>query len=98
VHHCFLVRPDATVEASAIAPADDGSWLGTLPGKCAAGRFLLCPTDDGVVRVEASGPELAAVKRFPDTSAFVDANTRLLPGPGGLYAVQDREVMLLAMQ
>ena len=67
--------------------AGDGSWLGTPWGVCAAGDFLLAPTDDGIVRVEAQGAALVETRRFPDTEPFVDAGSILLPGAGGLYVV-----------
>src|SRR5207248_6829152 len=43
-NHCVLVARDGRVLGSHSAPEGDGSWLGTLRGKCAAGRGLLCAT------------------------------------------------------
>lgn len=98
VHRCIVVRRDGAVEASAEGAAGDGTWLGTLHGKCAAGNFLLCPTDDGLVRVEAAGNALVKAREFPDTRSLIDETTRLYPGKGGLYAVGRREVTFLKLR
>ena len=41
VHQCVLLSVQGTVEATAQAEQHDGSWLGTLRGKGAAGAWLL---------------------------------------------------------
>jgi tRNA A-37 threonylcarbamoyl transferase component Bud32 len=97
VHHAVLVRASGAVEAAAQAEGDDGSWLGTLRGKCAAGGFLLTATDAGIVRVEPRAGALVETRRFPDTEPFVDAETRLFAGPDGLYAVGRQEIHALRL-
>ena len=94
----MLVRADGAALAVAEAAAGDGSWLGTLGGACAVGDFLLAPTDDGVVRLEAAGGRIFMTKAFPDTEPFVDAGSVLLPAPGGLAVVGPREVRILAIR
>jgi hypothetical protein len=95
LHQCALIRPDGSVEAVAQAEAGDNSWLGQLRGKCAAGDFLLAATDDGILRIEASGGQISVTKEFPDTEPFVDARRHLLPGPRGLYVVGPHDIQLL---
>lgn len=74
----------------------DGSWLGDpIRGKCALGSFLLCPTDEGVVRVDIDQDQLTLSREFPDTESFVDASNQLFPGSGGIYVVTSKKVTLL---
>ena len=95
VHQCVVVRADGTIEASAQAEAGDGSWLGALHGRCAAGGFLLAPTDAGIVRVEPRDGALVSTRSFPDTEPFVDQASRLLAGREGLFVVGAREIRSL---
>lgn len=92
VHQCVCLTASGEVIAAAEATRDDGSWLGALGGKCAAGGFLLATTDEGVVRVEPRGRSLVETRRFPDTEPFVDPATRLFTSPRGLWAAGEREV------
>jgi hypothetical protein len=98
VHRCILLNQSGAVEGTAEAVAGDGSWLGTLHGKCPAGDFLLSPTDEGVVRVEARRGALVKVKEFPDTRGFVNESTALHTGKGGIFAVGIKEVNFLAIR
>jgi hypothetical protein len=95
VHQCVVVRADGAIEASAQAEAGDGSWLGALHGRCAAGGFLLAPTDAGVVRVEPRAGALVETRSFPDTEPFVDQASRLFAGREGLFVAGAREIRIL---
>jgi tRNA A-37 threonylcarbamoyl transferase component Bud32 len=95
VHQCVVVSAEGVVEAAAEADEGDGSWLGNLQGKCAAGASLLSATDTGLVRVEVEQGALVEKRRFPDTEPFLDQNSRLLAGPTGLYVIEPREIKLL---
>lgn len=97
INRCSVVRSDGQIEASAETLEGDGSWLGTLRGKCAAGNFLLAATDDGLVRVECNQGNIVETKRFPDTEPFVDTSCHLFPGKEGLYVVSRNEIRLLQM-
>jgi hypothetical protein len=97
IHRCTMVMRDGTVAASAAAAPGDGSWLGTLGAGCVAGRALLMPTDEGIVRIEASGASLVKVREFPDTEPFVDAGSRLIAGDDGLYVVDEHEIRKLTL-
>ncbi|MBI4142844.1 hypothetical protein HY480_03155 [Candidatus Uhrbacteria bacterium] len=98
IHRATVIRRDGTIEVTAEADADDGSWLGTIRGKAAAGNFLLAATDDGIVRVESNQGTLATTKTFPDTEPFVDAGSQLFPGKQGLYVVGRNEILLLKIR
>jgi H/ACA ribonucleoprotein complex subunit 3 len=98
VNSCYLIRHDGTVEAQAETEADDGSWLGTLRGKCAVGDFLLVATDDGIVRVKASGGNLAVEKEFPDSARFVHTNRHLFLDKTGIIVVGSHEIWRLTIK
>jgi hypothetical protein len=97
VHHCVVLGVDGVTRASATAEAGDGSWLGTLRGKCAAGEALFAATDAGLVRVEVRQGRVEVVREFPDTEPFVDADSRLLLTRQGLVVVGRQEVTALRM-
>ncbi|KND51401.1 MAG: hypothetical protein ABA06_03775 [Parcubacteria bacterium C7867-001] len=97
-NHCYVLDYRGTLLAETQAEAGDGSWLGTLRGKCAAKGFLLSSTDDGVVRIESANGTVSVVKEFPATAEFVDAETKLLLGNRGLYAVQRGDVWRLVLK
>jgi H/ACA ribonucleoprotein complex subunit 3 len=92
IHRCFLLDERGALIGRAEAASGDGSWLGGLRGACAAGDFLLVPTDDGVVRIASQGGVLGVVKEYPDTHRFVDAASRLFLNHEGLY-VQGRHAI-----
>ena len=89
------VKASGEVLATAEATAGDGSWLGSLRGKTAAGAWLFAATDDGIVRLEADAGKIVETKSFPDTEPFVNAGCHLFVGPQGLYVVTPREIRLL---
>lgn len=97
VHRCFVIKRDGTLEATAEGAPGDGSWLGGIRGKAAAGKALFAPTDEGIVRVEVDAGAIAVTRAFPDTEPFVDAGTRLFLDRRGIYAVRKQSVSLLTM-
>lgn len=98
INRCYRIRPDGSVDATAEAESGDGSWLSHIRGGCAAGNFLLVPTDDGLVRVEPDGQRLVVTQEFPDTEPFVDAGCQLLAGHDGVYVVGSREIRRLQIR
>lgn len=97
-HRMVAIKGNGTIEATAEATAGDGSWLGALRGKAAAGAWLFASTDDGIVRLEVQGGKIAVTKTFPDTEPFVDAGCHLFPAPQGLYVVTPQEIRLLEIR
>ena len=95
INKCMIIKSNGDVCESAEAEEGDGSWLGSTRGKCAAGKFLLAATDNGIVRVEPDGGTLTVVKEFPDTEPFVDSGCHLFAGKSGLYVVSRREIKSL---
>jgi hypothetical protein len=96
-HHCAIVRPDGSVEATAQVRPDGKSWLSVIRGHCAIDPFLFAATDDGIVRVEVQNGQIVTTKEFPDTEPFVNSESQLFPGPKGLYVVNSQEILLLSM-
>lgn len=96
-HHCVVVLPNGSIAATAVAEANDGSWLGTLRGKTAAGQFLLAATDDGLVRLEVVDGQITTTKTYPDTEPFVDASCHLFLTKHGLAVVNRQTITRLTM-
>lgn len=95
INRCAIILKNGVVEATAEALENDGSWLGTIRGKCPVGNFLLSATDNGIIRVEPDQGKITPTQEFPDTEPFVDTTTQLFPAPNGLYAVSGNEIYLL---
>lgn len=95
VNRCVIIKADGSTNQTAEAREGDGSWLGSIRGKCAAGKFLLSASDDGIVRVEPNGNTLTVVKEFPDTEPFVDSGCYLFVGKSELFVVSRREIRAL---
>lgn len=98
MHQCFLVSAAGQLLASAEAIPGDGSWLGTLPGKDAAGAWLFAPTDNGIVRVEAQGAQLLPTRFFAETEPFVDSGCQVYVSPHGMLVIDQQDIRLLTMQ
>jgi len=95
LHFATRIRPDGVIDLTGRAEAGDGSWLGTLGGKCAVGRALLAATDLGIVRVEEKGGDLIETRRFADTEPFVTAASALHAGDDGLFVVEPQAIWRL---
>jgi len=96
-HLCLVYSRAGALEASAEATAGDGSWLGTLRGKCATQGMLLAATDSGVARIDVRDGTLETTREFPDAEPFVDAACQLLAGKDGLYVVGPNQITTLKM-
>ena len=97
IHLCLTYSRTGVLEGTAEATAGDGSWLGTLRGKCATQGMLLAPTDAGIARIEVRDGTLEKTREFPDTEPFVDAACQLLVGKDGVYVVGRSEITGLKM-
>jgi hypothetical protein len=96
-HLCLTYSRGGALEAVAEAGAGDGSWLGTLRGKCATQGVLLAATDSGIARIEVEAGQLQLTREFPDTEPFVDSHCQLLVGREGLFVVGRRDIAALRM-
>lgn len=98
VNKCLIIKSDGTLKEYTETKDGDGSWLGSIRGKCAAGNFLLSATDDGIVKVEPSGGTISITKEFPDTEPFVDSGCHLYPDKNGIYVVDRNSIKMLQMR
>lgn len=94
---CAAIRRDGVVEAVVEAEGETLDWMRNIHGGCAAGEFLLMPTDEGVVQVGIRNGDIAVTKTFPDTEPFVEAESKLLAGRDGLYVVGRRTIRRLKL-
>ena len=97
INRCFLIDAAGQVLANAEAHNSDGSWLGTIRGKCAIGDFLLVATDDGIQRVQSQGSQLVVTKEFPDTARVVESDCHVFPGHGGLLVVKNQSIWSVSL-
>lgn len=97
-HRVYMMDQYGKLVGQSEAPADDGSWLGSIHGKCAVGRQLFAPTDDGIVRVEEGNGGLGVTKVFTDTTRFVDSGSKLLFARDGIYVVSSSRIWRLRMK
>jgi len=95
VNNCWLIDSTGDIKGSAVATAGDGSWLGSIRGKCAVGDLLLSVTDSGIMRSENKNGNIVQTAEFPDTEKFVDSGCHLFPAPDGLHVVTKQEIHLL---
>lgn len=101
INHCAIILRNGTIEAIAKAKLGDSSWLGnsgftsSTHNYCAAGNFLLCATDDGIIRIAAKHGQICQIKEFPDTEHFVDSHCQLFASFTGLYVVKAQEILKL---
>ncbi len=92
VRYCATIRADGRVVAlGASGDVGGDSWLSTIRGKCAVGKYLFAPTDLGIVRVEEESDVLKVTAEFPDTESFVSSGSHLFAGDG-LYVVERQTI------
>lgn len=92
---CFCIHSNGEILGQAKQEAGTPGWLSQIRGKTAAANFLLCATDEGIMRCGIQKNNIIEEKLFEDTETYVDSESHLLPGPGGLYVVGPHKVGLL---
>lgn len=98
INRCFVVDERGNVIATASAYQDEDSWLAAgIRGRFAVDKALFAATDQGVVRIGIGQGGVHVDQLYPDTSVFVTSATKLLPGPEGILAVSDSEIVLLKL-
>lgn len=95
INQCFVIRDTGLIEATADAEENDGSWLSSIRGKCAAGNFLLAATEDGIVKAGMKNGNISMTGEFPDTEPFVDSGCYLYPGDDGIYVRRRKDIQLI---
>lgn len=97
-NRCCVIKADGSVEATEECSSQDGSWLGNIRGKAAAGNWLFSPTDEGICRLEISQGKIVKGKEFPDTEPFVNENSQLFPSSKGIYVVGEKDIKLIQIK
>ncbi len=87
---CYLVS--ARGEHVAHSEGEDVPWLASLGSQAGSGAVLFCPSDEGIMRVEARQGALVTTRVFTDTAAFVSTQSRLSCSRDGI-AVSDGSAM-----
>ena len=77
---------------------DELEWTTAASGASAMGQVLFVPTDDGIQRFEACGGAVRATRTFAETEPFVDAASRLLVVPVGIYAANTSRTVYLTLK
>lgn len=96
INKCVVVDDTGALVAEAEAEHGSDSWLGRgIRGHLAAGNSLFASTDDGIVRLGVASGTVVKEREFPDTEPFVDSQSYLVQGPGGIYVVSSREITLI---
>ena len=95
INRVFVVGSDGKFLGEAEASDGDGSWLGTIRGKCAMGNMLMAATDDGIVIVVMKNGQISVAKEFPDTEQFVDTGYHLFPIEKDVFVVSRNEITRL---
>lgn len=95
--HAAVILAHGQVVASLSVDAGTTPWMESVRGALAVGRCLLVPTDEGIVRVEVDDARIEPTQTFPATQPYVDAASRLLAGPHGVYVVRNRTIDLLTL-
>jgi H/ACA ribonucleoprotein complex subunit 3 len=97
VDHAAVILSSGEISATISAQIDAAPWLASASGALAVGPSLLAPTDDGIVRLDVQHGQIVLSKTFPDTEPYVDAASRLLAGPHGVYVIRERTIHLLSI-
>jgi H/ACA ribonucleoprotein complex subunit 3 len=98
-HRCFVINDRGELVARTEANQGDTTWLGDgIRGHLAMGRSLYIATDTGIVRIGTSDGDVVPESAFPDTEPFVNTETTLLAGQGGIIAVSLRDIALLRIK
>jgi hypothetical protein len=95
INYCVVLGRNGDVLGQLEAPANSNSWLANVHGRCAAGDLLLCPTDDGVIRVELQNGAPTETRVFSDAEPFVDASCSLIAAARGLCVVSPKKIVAL---
>lgn len=95
LNRAVAIDDRGAVLAVAEGEEGDGSWLSTIRGKCAAGKYLFAATHEGLVRLEVANGVIGKSAEFPDTEPFVDEDCQLLAGKNGLFVVDRSEITMI---
>jgi hypothetical protein len=97
-HALFLLDHRGALLGSRCGHPDEEPFLASIRGKALAAGRVLSSSDEGLQLLGIRDGQLGVERQFVDTKPFLDAETRLLPGPNGtLYLHNYRELVQLAL-
>lgn len=92
-YHGYVIDNFGKTLAEVHEHGETHAWMSNIRGKYASGNFCFAPTDDGMVRLSYNqGGTIFEEKAFPDTEKWVNANTRILVGKDGIYAINAQSI------
>ncbi|HTE58595.1 MAG TPA: hypothetical protein VK694_07715 [Verrucomicrobiae bacterium] len=99
INRCYVINKNGDVVGELTADQDESTWLAaSIRGRLASGSSLFAATDEGIVQVTVENHTISVAQTFPDTEPFVDDDTQLLAGNGGIYAVSTRKGEIIHLQ
>jgi len=91
---CVDIKQSKAIASTSSLDAPESAIAGDIHGYDAFGNSLFIPTDDGIKKLNETCDK---VVEFPDTSPFVDSNSRLLVTPTGIHSVSASTVTHLSI-
>lgn len=98
INHCLLIDKQGQVLSHINNETSDQAWLSHIKGKSAAGNYLFCPTDEGIMRVSINPHGQLETKVFVDTENYVNEQSSLLVSPMGIYVIKRNKILLISMK
>ncbi len=99
INACYVFDAAGCLIASEVAGLGSDSWLGRgIRGHLAISHSLFVSTDDGIVRLMIANDQIVKEREFPDTEPFVDSQSYLVAGPGGMYVVSSQDITLIQIK
>ncbi|MFZ2718392.1 MAG: hypothetical protein WAZ12_01210 [Candidatus Absconditicoccaceae bacterium] len=98
INHCLVIDKQGKVLSHINNETSDQPWLSHIKGKSAAGNYLFCPTDDGIMRVSVEPNGNLETKVFVDTENYVNEQSSLLVSPMGIYVIKRNKILLISIK
>lgn len=98
INHCIVIDTQGKILTHIDNETIDEPWLSHIKGKSASGKYLFCPTDDGIMRVGMTPSGDLETKVFEGTESVVNEHTNLLVSPAGIYVIKKNKILLVSIK
>lgn len=98
LNHLVIISKKGEILLHCDTSQDEYPWLEEIKGKCANGKYLFIPTNDGITRVGLDISGAVETKVFSDTAPYVNQRTQLLVSPKGIYVIKKNTITLLSVK